>query len=137
MKEISAGGIVLHDEKVLLLKKYNGAWVLPKGRVESGEKLSETALREVLEESNVDASLGTYIDYIEYSYYSYSRMRKIEKTVHWFLMHSQDTSCAPLKKEGFVKATYVDVDKAKTLLSHRNELNVFLKALRMKESVME
>ncbi|MCG8485127.1 MAG: NUDIX hydrolase, partial [Clostridia bacterium] len=33
-REISAGGVVVFGNAILLLRKYNGDWVLPKGRVE-------------------------------------------------------------------------------------------------------
>ena len=36
-EEVSAGGVVLVGNAILLLKKYNGDWVLPKGKVEPGE----------------------------------------------------------------------------------------------------
>ena len=37
MVEISAGGVVVFGNAILLLKKYNGDWVLPKGRIERKE----------------------------------------------------------------------------------------------------
>jgi hypothetical protein len=45
----SAGGVVMDlQERVLLLKRrVEGTWVLPKGRVEPDETLTDTALREV------------------------------------------------------------------------------------------
>ena len=49
-EEVSAGGVVLFGNAILLLRKFNGDWVLPKGKVEEGEKRQEAALREVLEE---------------------------------------------------------------------------------------
>ena len=36
-EEQSAGGVVLLGNAILLLRKYNGDWVLPKGKIESGE----------------------------------------------------------------------------------------------------
>ena len=48
-EEISAGGVVLFGNAILLLRKFNGDWVLPKGRVEEGEQRKDAALREVLE----------------------------------------------------------------------------------------
>ena len=57
----SCGGVVIFRGKILLLyknvrNKYEG-WVLPKGTVEEGEEHSETALREVMEETGVKASI--------------------------------------------------------------------------------
>ena len=48
-EEVSAGGVVLFGNAILLLRKFNGDWVLPKGKVEEGENRQEAALREVLE----------------------------------------------------------------------------------------
>ena len=33
-EEVSAGGVVLFGNAILLLRKFNGDWVLPKGKVE-------------------------------------------------------------------------------------------------------
>ena len=52
-EEVSAGGVVLFGNAVLLLRKFNGDWVLPKGKVEEGENRQEAALREVLEETGL------------------------------------------------------------------------------------
>ena len=65
MKEaISCGGVVIHRGKVLTLyknykNKYEG-WVLPKGTVEKNETFEQTALREVREESGVNARIIMY-----------------------------------------------------------------------------
>lgn len=55
----SCGGVVIFRGKLLVLyknyrNKYEG-WVLPKGTVEPGEDFKQTALREVHEETGVDA----------------------------------------------------------------------------------
>ena len=57
----SCGGVVIFRGKILLLYKsyknrYDG-WVLPKGTVEQGETHEQTALREVKEETDADASI--------------------------------------------------------------------------------
>ena len=59
-KATSCGGVVIFRGKILLLYKsyknrYDG-WVLPKGTVEQGETHEQTALREVKEETDADAS---------------------------------------------------------------------------------
>ena len=65
IEETSSGGVVIFGNTILLLKKFNGDWVLPKGRVEKDESIREAALREVLEESNVRAEIIKYIDMIK------------------------------------------------------------------------
>lgn len=68
----SAGGVVLphtgENDKVYLVKPSNnyGPWCFPKGRVDAGETMEATALREVAEEAGLTAqilpgsSLGDY-----------------------------------------------------------------------------
>ena len=131
MKEISAGGVVFNSKKILLLRKFNGGWVLPKGHVKKGERFSETALREVKEESGIDAKLGEYIDSIEYHYFNFRKMKKSHKTVHWFTMYSTDMDFLPLEKEGFNEARYVDRDIAMKYLIHNNEKSIIKKAIKL------
>jgi 8-oxo-dGTP pyrophosphatase MutT (NUDIX family) len=50
--DASAGGVVLAGQRVLLLyKRLNGEWRLPKGRLDAGEDAAAAALREVAEET--------------------------------------------------------------------------------------
>ena len=55
-EEKSAGGIVLLDEKALILRRFSGDWVLPKGHIEEGETPEIAAMREVREETGISAS---------------------------------------------------------------------------------
>ena len=62
--EKSCGAIVLSpghtNRKVLLIKHENGGhWAFPKGHVEHDETEVETALREIKEETGLDADLST------------------------------------------------------------------------------
>ena len=72
MEATSCGGVVIFRGKVLVLykcikNKYEG-WVLPKGTVEEGEDHMTCALREVREESGVNASAIKYIGKSQYSF---------------------------------------------------------------------
>ena len=68
----SCGGVVIFRGKILLLYKnyknrYEG-WVLPKGTVEEGEEYKQTALREVKEETDADASIIKYVGKSQYTF---------------------------------------------------------------------
>ncbi|WP_026894598.1 NUDIX hydrolase [Clostridiisalibacter paucivorans] len=130
-REISAGGVVVFGNAILLLKKYNGDWVLPKGKVEQGEKLNETAIREVFEESNVKGKILKYLGYIRYSFTN-SRCEKTEivnKTVHWFLMVTRNMNCTPQRQEGFVDARFVHMDRAIKVARYEDERSIIMKAI--------
>lgn len=129
MVEISAGGVVVFGNAILLLKKYNGDWVLPKGRIEEGEEVETTALREVLEESGVKAEIIDYIGEIHYNYKNLQENEIVSKTVHWFLMRSNNMECFPQRKEGFIDAMYVHIDKAKTLVRYDDEKKIIKRGL--------
>ena len=129
MVEISAGGVVVFGNAILLLKKYNGDWVLPKGRIEKGEEVEATALREVLEESGVKAEIIDYIGQIHYNYKNLQENEIVSKTVHWFLMRSNNMDCFPQRKEGFIDAMYVHIDKAKTLVRYDDEKKIIKRGL--------
>lgn len=128
-REISAGGVVVFGNAILLLKKYNGDWVLPKGRVEENENIHHAAMREVHEESGVKAELIRYIGDIEYSYEcGWVEREKVAKTVHWFLMRSKNMSCIPQKNEGFIEAKFIHIKRASEIAKYDDEKKIIRKA---------
>lgn len=129
MKEISAGGIVVYRNSALLLKKFNGDYVLPKGKVEKGETLEETAIREVYEEAGVKGRIVEYLGEINYSYRNIRRGRLIRKTVHWFLMTAEVINPKPQRSEGFVEAQLAPIEKAVEILKFVDERMMLEEAL--------
>lgn len=55
---LGVGGVVIHDQKVLLVKllygRAQGRWLVPGGFVEKGETLREAVIRELKEETSAD-----------------------------------------------------------------------------------
>lgn len=131
MVEISSGGVVIFGNTILLLKKYNGDWVLPKGRLEKDENMKSAALREVLEESGVKGEIIDYIGAVHYNYKNLKEDELVFKTVHWYLMKSSTMDCTPQRKEGFVEAMFVHIDKAKSLVRYDDEKNIILKGIEL------
>jgi 8-oxo-dGTP pyrophosphatase MutT (NUDIX family) len=86
VRYVAAGGVVVHDGRVLVLRRPSRSEVrLPKGHVEPGEREEETALREVGEESGyadlvLVADLG--IQEVAFDYAG----RRYERTERYFLM---------------------------------------------------
>jgi len=86
VRYIAAGGVVVHDGRVLVLRcPGRGEVRLPKGHVEPGEGLQAAALRETREESGytdlvLKADLGTQV--VEFEH----KGRHVVRTEQYFLM---------------------------------------------------
>lgn len=129
-KEVSAGGVVIFGNAILLLRKYNGDWVLPKGKVEEEEDLEETAIREVFEEGGVKAKTIKYLGKIHYTFRHTREPNEIvNKTVHWFLMMARNMNCKPQKNEGFIDALFVHKNRAAELAKYDDEKKIIIKAI--------
>jgi 8-oxo-dGTP pyrophosphatase MutT (NUDIX family) len=129
-KEISAGGVVVFGNAILLLRKYNGDWVLPKGKVKKNEKINVAAIREVYEEGKVKGEIVKYIGKINYSFKNcWQEHEVVHKTVHWYLMKARNMECIPLKEEGFVDARFVHMDRATEIAKYEDEREIIQKAI--------
>lgn len=130
IEAISCGGVVIFRGKVLLLyKNYmnkSDGWVLPKGTVEEGEEYTETALREVLEESGAKASIMKYIGKSEYRFTIPDDV--VEKEVHWYLMMADSYYSKPQREEYFVDSGFYKYHEAYHLLKFSNEKQILEKA---------
>lgn len=136
MKEHSAGGVVIHDNKILLLRKYYGDWVLPKGKIETDETTAKTAIREVNEETGIDAKIVKKIGYARYYYYN-QKGDKISKRVDYYLMELEGGKLIPQKEEGFAVADFVDYKQALLLLKHDSEKNMVRNAMKFYRKLKE
>ena len=92
----SAGAILFRDTRgqreYLLLKSRPGDWEFPKGGVEPGEELQQTAIREVEEEAGIEdfRLIDGFRD--EYDYVFQANGNTIYKTVHLFIAKSFEAS---------------------------------------------
>lgn len=126
----SCGGVVIFRGKILLLyknykNKYEG-WVLPKGTVEEGENHTETALREVREETGVDASIIKYIGKSQYSFTTQNDL--VNKKVYWYLMMADNYYSKPQREEYFLDSGYYKYHEASHLLKFLNEKQILDRA---------
>lgn len=91
MKEISAGGVVFrkHDSgKIIqLIQDRYGKISLAKGKMEAGETIEQTALREIVEETGIEGQIIDKLVTIVYQYTSPSGV-KVDKEVHYYLVEA-------------------------------------------------
>lgn len=99
MREVSAGGIVFrrHGRTIefALMKDSYDKWTFPKGRVESGEALEETAARETLEEMGLtEIRILEYLGKIDIWFRDHYEKegRLVHKDIHYFLFETPKTA---------------------------------------------
>jgi len=116
---LSSGGVVYRDAErgleVILLYRANGdTWHLPKGTVESGETLEETALREIHEETSVAGRIVAHLADL-YSEFRDNDDEWIPKRTTYFLIQAQ---CGePQSDHEHDKALFVPIEDASTMLA--------------------
>lgn len=134
VREISSGGIVYRRYKgvteVALIRVRN-RWCLPKGQVEEGEGVQETALREVREETGLEGRVVAKLGDITYWYTHKTKEGetiRIFKRVYFYLIrwlrgnvHRHDQEVA--------EACWWPIEEALQKLSYRTERETMRKAM--------
>ena len=88
---IAAGGLITDPKGHLLLIFRRGYWDLPKGKVDEGESVKECAIREVKEETGLQAvNAGTLLGITYHEYFDKWSNQDVEKETHWFAMTTPD-----------------------------------------------
>ncbi len=131
MDEVSAGGIVFFKNNILMLRKFNGDWVLPKGRVEKDETIKDAAIREVYEESKAKVNVIKYLGkiYYEFNRTSYKEKIKVNKEVYWYLMMARNMNCTAQKNEGFKEAKFLPFERSLKIARYDDERKIIKKAI--------
>jgi 8-oxo-dGTP pyrophosphatase MutT (NUDIX family) len=161
VREISAGGVVIRHQdgvwcmaaielpadesapafsssKRAVRPKGKAVLCLPKGLVDPGEKALESALREVLEETGVTASLVTKLADIKYMYVrSWSDNQQVFKIVSFYLLRYESGEIDNISEDMRIevaRAKWVRLEDAPKLLAYRGEKQMAKKALEYVEA---
>lgn len=103
-----------------------GRWTIPKGHVEPGESLEQTALREVAEETGLtNLKLGDKLDKLHFFYRKEGKL--IFMTTHVFLMEARGDTDAlvPEDSEGIADAKWFGSEEALKLIEYRDTERLF------------
>lgn len=108
------GVVCLRDGEVLLIRRgrppKQGEWSLPGGRIEPGERAMEAALRELREETGVEAEITGLIDVVDGIFPEAGRHYVlIDYAARWL-------SGEPVAGDDAVEARFVPLDEIEALV---------------------
>ena len=112
----AAGGKVINQNSEILFIYRNKKWDLPKGKAEKNENISQTALREVIEETGIKNL--SIVKPLEKTYHIFKRRNNhYLKSTYWFEMYSDYTGkFKPQKKEGISRVEWIGVENLESVL---------------------
>ncbi|GGN06019.1 DNA mismatch repair protein MutT [Thermus composti] len=130
---VSAGGVVLRGDPpwVLVVSLKEGRVVtLPKGQVEPKERYPETAVREVREETGIEAAVVAPLGKVRYYFTVWDEGKPVtvSKEVHYFLMAYRGGEPRPQLSE-VENAFFLPAEEALKRLSYPNEREILKRAL--------
>lgn len=130
MKKIFSAGLILFrvvdGERLYLLLHYpHGHWDLVKGKIEEGESKQEAALRELEEETGLEAQIRDGFEE-QLSYVFRQKDELIEKTVY-FLIAQTDSEEIELSHE-HIDFAWLSYNQAEGQLTFANAKEVLKKA---------
>ncbi len=139
--QVSAGGVVYREctdkiVRVALIRDQNThKWILPKGRIEEGETLEDTSLREVKEETGLHSiKLVQKIDKTNY-WFRTKQKEKLTKEVHFFLYKDEEGNediC--VEENNFDKGQWFTKDEAIKRIGFPAQRKILHKAFRIIEN---
>lgn len=134
VREISSGGIVYRRHRgvteVALIRVRN-RWCLPKGQVEEGEAVQETALREVREETGLQGKVVSKLGDITYWYTNKTKEGepiRIFKRVYFYLIRYLKGDVRRHDDE-VEEACWLPIEEAMKKLSYPTERETMRKAM--------
>tara|TARA_Y100000310_G_C20607426_1_gene776251 strand:+ start:720 stop:1133 length:414 start_codon:yes stop_codon:yes gene_type:complete len=124
----SAGGVVLNQDKVLVVNQNHNSWSLPKGHIDPGEDALTAARREIKEESGISEltfikELGNYERHKIGPHGEGDEVREL-KHITLFLFKTDQQELKPEDPEN-PEARWVDIHEVSKLLTHKKDKAFF------------
>jgi 8-oxo-dGTP diphosphatase len=121
---LGVGGVVYRSRddgtiELLLIRKRDGYWTLPKGKVRPGEPERDALVREVAEETGIAGEVGEQVRTV--SYVTPNRRPPRRKVVTFYLFRAEQGEVRLSHDEGIVDARWVSLRRSQQRI-HRKRL---------------
>ncbi|HEX3046537.1 MAG TPA: NUDIX domain-containing protein [Bacillota bacterium] len=130
-----AGGLVFWKDKLVILQRFNGVWLFPKGHIDPGETPEQAAVREVKEECGLTAVIVAPLGETGYSF----RENGVDhqKKVQWYLMKADAAKNQIQLEAGFFTGVKLIEENELEILSYSNDRVLALQGFRIYQQVKE
>jgi 8-oxo-dGTP pyrophosphatase MutT (NUDIX family) len=110
----AAGGIVKRKNKFLFIERH-GLWDIPKGKMETGEKPAETAVREIEEECGIEKPVIYKLLGITYHTYEFHGKPTLKRNWWYALDYNGPKELKPQTEEAITQAVWLTKKEWKTV----------------------
>ncbi len=144
IREVSAGGVVFRRSgkgvSFALMKDPYKKWTFPKGRVEKGEDLEETAARETLEELGLE-EIRFWDDLGQIDIWFRDRFEKqgklVHKDIHFYLFETRsNANLKPDPKQHAMAAKWVPMSKVLQMSDYKDMKPIVERAVKLVKAIV-
>lgn len=116
-----AGGVVFHEDRVLLLHNDKGEWVLPKGPVPGGALSAQVAQDVLAQDAGVTGRVLGAAGETSYEFYSITRRMPVNNRVMWYLVETDDPTVQPNPAMGYDDGGFFPVEAALERITYSSD----------------
>lgn len=118
------------DVEFLLIEDLKGRWSVPKGHVEAGETLEQTALREIGEETGLkNTRIVEKLDKVHFFYRFEGRLIFMTTFIYLIEAIDPDEPIVVEESEGIVGARWFPAEKAQQILEYKDLKNLMARSV--------